>query len=174
MNSLSNRSYRSISKISIKAFFLFSFVVSIYNISCSVNKSATSSNNTDSLALAKTLTAQVDTEYYSKVEKPALFQNGDVNTFISYLKKNTKYPVAALKKKQQGTAIIQFGIDCYGAVKIFSIMKSSGVKLLDDESKRALNSSPKWTPAKTGNKSVGQLMVLQFKFSAVTRTIQIH
>lgn len=160
-------------KKNIPILFVLFIGIAFYTNSCSVKKSTSASSNSDSLALAKNQAALVDTEYYSTVEKTAMFQNGDVNSFISYLKKNTKYPVAALKKKQQGTAFIQFGVDCYGAVKIFSIMKSSGFKLLDDEAKRSIGSSPKWVPAKIGNKSVGQLIVLQVKFNAKTRMVEI-
>ena len=117
---------------------------------------------------------EVDTEYYSMVEKPASFQNGDLVSFCStFLKKNTKYPIPALKKKQQGTVIIQFGVDCFGSLKIFSVLKSSGVKILDDEALRVLKLSPKWSPAKLGNKLVGQIFMLQIKFNARTRSVEI-
>jgi TonB family protein len=118
-------------------------------------------------------TATVDTEYYSMVEKEALFQNGNINTFMVYLKKNTRYPALAQKKKQQGTTAVQFGVDCYGAVKIFAILKSSGSKTLDDEAVRAIKASPKWTPAKVKEKSVGQLFILQIKFNLKTRRVEV-
>ena len=146
----------------------------LIGISCSVKKNVTEANTADTLKPVVTNEPAVDTEYYAMVEKQAMFQNGDVNKYISYLKRNIRYPVYALRHREQGTVIIQFGVDCYGAVKIFSTMKSSGYKILDNEARRIIASSPKWTPAKSGNKSVGQLLVLQIKFDARTRRVEIH
>jgi TonB family protein len=162
-------------RIKLSGYFLIIIIgIAFYTLSCSVKKSVSKTINSDSLAQANNQAAIVDTEYYSIVEKTAKFQNGDVNTYITYLKKNTKYPIYSLRRRQQGTVIIQFGVDCFGTVKIFSVLKSSGFKVLDDEAKRSIGSSPKWTPAKIGNKSVGQLMVLQVHFNAKTRMVEIH
>lgn len=117
--------------------------------------------------------ADIDTEYYSMVEKNAIFQNGDINTFKTYLKKNVKYPANALKKKQQGSAVIQMGVDCYGSVKILSVLKSSGYPLIDNEIKRAIIASPKWIPAQNQGTKVGQLHMLTFIFRLKTRAVEI-
>lgn len=154
----------------VRCFTIFIVFFLLIVSSCSINKKAAGTNTSDALSLA----ANVDTEYYMKVEKPATFQGKDVNAFISYLKTNTKYPVAALKKKQQGLVAIQFGVDCYGNTKFISYLKSSKYKLLDNEAKRAILSSPKWVPAKVGSKSVGQLFILQVKFNAVKKSIEIR
>jgi TonB family protein len=114
-----------------------------------------------------------DTEYYSMVEIPAKFNGGEIKTFITYLTKNIKYPAVALKKRQQGTVAIQFGVDCYGKVHIFSILKSSGVKALDKEASRAISASPVWVPASDKGRPVGQLFLLQIKFNAKTRKVEI-
>ena len=148
-------------------------VILLGSTSCGVKK-ITSTENIEQTQLNKsTLPADIDTEFYDVVEKPAIFQNGDIKTFFVYLKKNTKYPLQALKKNQQGSAVVQFGIDCYGSLKVFSLLKSSGIKLLDNEVLRAIKSSPKWTPAKLTGKSVGQLYMAQIKFSAKTKSIEI-
>jgi|WetSurMetagenome_2_1015567.scaffolds.fasta_scaffold428893_2 TonB family protein len=143
----------------------------ITSASCSLIKKAPAPAETTAPKIEAAAT--VDTEYYSMVEKEALFQNGNINTFMTYLKKNTRYPALAQKKKQQGTAAVQFGVDCYGAVKIFALLKSSGSKILDDEAVRAIKASPKWTPAKVKDKSVGQLFILQIKFNLKTRRVEV-
>ena len=147
-------------------------VILLGSSSCGVKK-VTNTENIEQTQLKNTLPADIDTEFYDVVEKPAIFQNGDIKTFFVYLKKNTKYPLQALKKNQQGSIVVQFGIDCYGSIKVFSILKSSGIKLLDNEVLRAIKSSPKWTPAKLTGKSVGQLYMAQIKFSAKTKSVEI-
>ncbi|HEY9123968.1 MAG TPA: energy transducer TonB [Bacteroidales bacterium] len=114
-----------------------------------------------------------DTEYYAMVETPAKFNGGDIKSFIAYLTKNIKYPAVALKKRQQGTVAIQFGVDCYGKVHVFSVLKSSGVAVLDKEASMAINASPAWTPALDKGRPVGQLFLLQIKFNAKTRKVEI-
>ncbi len=115
----------------------------------------------------------VDTEYYSLVEKPAQFNGGDINNFKIYLKSNIKYPVTALKKRQQGTVVVQFGVNWDGEVEVFSILKSSGYKVLDEEAVRAIKQSPKWIPAQNQNVRVGQLYIIQVSFNVRTRKIEI-
>jgi TonB family protein len=154
-------------KVYYKLFAVAILVVFFLNFSCSLKKSTSTLKAPDTI---KTTVATVDTEYYSQVEKPAVFEGG----FNNYLKKNIKYPLSALKKKQQGLVVIQYGIDCYGSTKIFSILKSSGSTLLDNEAQRAINSSPKWMPAKIGTKSVGQLSLAQIRFKAATKTIEVN
>jgi TonB family protein len=138
--------------------------------SCKPSKAIT---EVDSNKPAQQTEALVDTDYYLTVQKMPEFQGGDINTFITYLQKQIKYPQAALNKKKQGLTAIQIGIDCYGKVNVLSILKSSGSKLLDNEAKRAILTSPKWNPAILDKKAVGKLYVLQFKFNATTRKIEI-
>ena len=141
--------------------------------SCKTKQTVLESPKVDSSALLAAAKPEVDTEYYAVVEKPAIFQNGDINTFVSFLKKNTKYPYNALKRQQHGLVAIQFGVDCYGKVKIISTLKSSGYPLLDKEVIRAISSSPTWIPAQNQGVKVGQLFLLQFTFKFKTRSIEI-
>jgi hypothetical protein len=39
---------------------------------------------------------------------------------------------------------------------------------------RAIKASPKWTPAKVKEKSVGQLFILQIKFNLKTRRVEVR
>ncbi|MGC8803037.1 MAG: energy transducer TonB [Bacteroidales bacterium] len=116
----------------------------------------------------------VDTEYYATVETPARFQGNDIHAFLAYLKKNIKYPPAALRKRQQGTVAVQFGVNWDGKVEVFSVLKSSGYKLLDDEVVRVIGSSPVWEPAQNQKKRVGQLFLVQVTFQARTRKIDVR
>jgi len=115
----------------------------------------------------------VDTEYYATVETPARFQGNDINAFLTYLRKNIKYPVNALRKSQQGTVVVQFGVNWDGKVEVFSVLKSSGYKILDQEVVRAIGSSPAWEPAQHQKKRVGQLFTVQVSFHARTRKIEV-
>ncbi len=150
-------------KIFIICLFLFGFL-----LACNVQKKVVNEP-----APAEPVTPAVDTEYYARVEVPAQFNGADINAFYAYLKKNIKYPAAALKKKQQGLTVVQFGVDWNGNVQVFSVLKSSGFKILDDEVVRVLKSSPPWTPAKMKETKVGQLLMVQVKFNARTRSIEI-
>ena len=147
---------------------LFLFIIFLAILACSTQKSL---KNVEQVKEEKL--PEVDTEYYAMVEKPAVFNNGDIKTFITFIKKSLKYPQAALKKKQQGTTVVQFGIDWNGKLNVFSVLKSSGVKTLDSEVLRCLKSSPVWQPAKNKSQSVGQLFMLQFKFNAKSKSVEI-
>jgi TonB family protein len=149
-------------------------VIIMNSQSCTVQKKSSQTSTIDTSKIVTTpIPADVDTEFYIKVEKPATFKNGDFTAFqTTFLKKSIKYPAAALKKRQQGTVIIQYGIDCYGNLKVFSILKSSGFKVMDNEAVRALKTSPKWEPAMIGKKKVGQLWMIQIKFNAKTGKVE--
>lgn len=112
----------------------------------------------------QTSVMEVDTEYYATVETPAMFNGGDIKTFDLFIKKNIKYPSTALKKKQQGTAYIQFGVSPFGTINYTYVLKSTGFKILDKEAIRVISSSPKWTPAQNATKYVGQLLVIPVEF----------
>jgi TonB family protein len=150
--------------------FILPIVAILFIIACSTQKPAPVAQE----PVKETALPAIDTEYYSMVETPATFNGGDINTFVAtHLKKNTKYPAAALKKRQQGTVVVQFGIDWNGKLNVFSVLKSSGVKTLDDEAVRALKTSPAWQPAKNKTQAVGQLFMLYFKFNAKTKKVEI-
>jgi len=164
MRSIS-KSFFGVFKISVLILFCYIIVFS----SCKPAKTIVESEPTK----PQPAESLVDTDYYLTVQKMPEFQGGDINTFISFIQKQIKYPQAALKKKKQGLTAIQFGVNCYGQVTVLSVLKSSGSTILDNEAKRAILTSPKWTPAKLDNKAVGKLYVLQFKFNATSRKIEI-
>jgi len=51
----------------------------------------------------------------------------------SHLERRKRYPSAAKRQGQQGTAQVRFTIDASGNVKSVSLVRSSGVALLDEE-----------------------------------------
>ena len=114
-----------------KFFFILVVVILFVFPSCKVSKTSHLSN-IDSTNIVKQPESLVDTDYYLTVQRMPEFQGGDINTFISYLQKQIKYPKAALTKKKQGLTAIQIGIDCFGAVHALAILKSSGSNLLDN------------------------------------------
>jgi protein TonB len=51
----------------------------------------------------------------------------------SHLERRKRYPSAARRQGQQGTAQVRFTIDGSGNVQSVSLVRSSGVALLDEE-----------------------------------------
>lgn len=51
----------------------------------------------------------------------------------SHLERRKRYPSAARRQRQQGTAQVRFTIDASGNVQSVSLVRSSGVALLDEE-----------------------------------------
>lgn len=153
--------------------FLLGLLMGIIFISSCKTSEKNISKLTDTIKIQNNPVAQVDTDYYMTVHQMPEFQGGDINVFVKHLKKQIKYPAYAIKKNLQGLVVIQFGVDCYGKVQVFDVLKSSGSKTLDNEAKRVLSASPVWKPAIFDNIPVGKLYVLQFKFSAATRKIEI-
>lgn len=157
--------------MSVRQIILLLTIATLLIPACILKRSTVSS---EKIPTEQTAEPTVDTEYYATVEAPARFQGSDISAFQAYLKKNIKYPAAALKKRQQGTVAVQFGVNWDGKVEVFSVLKSSGYKLLDEEVVRAIKTSPAWEPAKIQNKRVGQLFMVQVSFNARTRKIDIR
>jgi len=87
-----------------------------------------------------------DTPYdFFILEEPPKFRGGDLDKFREWLQRRIIYPPEAQEKGIQGKVILTFVVERDGSVTNVSIVK--GVhKLLDEEAKRAIESSPQWTP----------------------------
>lgn len=78
-------------------------------------------------------------------EKESEFPGG-LSAWTRYLSKNFRYPERALKNNTQGTVGVQFVVNTEGNIEMIDLYKSVEFTL-DDEAKRLIVKSPKWTPA---------------------------
>lgn len=86
-------------------------------------------------------------EIFIYVEEMPSFQGGDLNTFRTYVGKNTRYPESAAEAGIQGRVQVAFVVERDGSVSNVKVLR--GVDpLLDKEAVRVIQSSPKWTPGK--------------------------
>ena len=69
---------------------------------------------------------------------------GEVKPIFTY----DDYPPEALRKHEQGTAVVELTIDDQGRPKACRIVKSSGYKLLDDQTCDLIMSRAKFNPAR--------------------------
>ena len=74
-----------------------------------------------------------------------------------------QYPEEAKEKQIQGRVTLQFTIAKDGNVKDVTVAKSSGSKILDDESVRVVSMSPQWEPGKQNGEPVN----VRFTFPVV-------
>lgn len=75
---------------------------------------------------------------------------GGSQALMSYLAKTIKYPVEAIKNKEQGKVIVQFILDKEGNPTDFKVSQSV-TPLLDAEALRVIKLIKKWKPGKLNN-----------------------
>jgi len=84
-------------------------------------------------------------EAFFIVEVMPSFKGGDINKFREWVIKRTNYPQAAVDNKIAGKVFLTFIVETDGRVSNVTVVK--GVDpLIDNESVRAIQSSPKWSP----------------------------
>ncbi len=81
------------------------------------------------------------------------FNGGDINTFHAWVQGQLKYPAIAQENGLQGQVIITFVVEKDGKVGRVQALTSPDQSLAD-EAIRVLQSSPVWTPARMGDKTV--------------------
>ncbi|HVN56747.1 MAG TPA: TonB family protein [Bacteroidales bacterium] len=97
-------------------------------------------------------------EPFMIVEVKPTFRGGDEKKFRDWVVNRVIYPKEAENKKIHGKVMITFVIERDGSVSNVTILK--GVDpLLDDAAKKAIESSPKWSPGLQRGKPV------RFRFS---------
>ena len=79
------------------------------------------------------------------VEVPPSFRGGDLDKFRDWIQKRVVYPQSAQENGIQGKVYLTFVVERDGTVSNVNIVRGID-KLLDDEAKRAIESSPKWSP----------------------------
>jgi protein TonB len=79
------------------------------------------------------------------VEIMPSFRGGGLTKFMDWVANHTTYPKEAIDKKIRGTVYITFIVEKDGTVSNVTVIK--GVHpLLDEEAKKTISESPKWTP----------------------------
>lgn len=97
------------------------------------------------------------------VDEHATFMGGDIMKFREWVQRNVIYPPEAVENGEFGRITVQFVVTTEGDVTGVTILK--GVSpALDKEVIRVLNSSPKWTPAKSLGENVNQQFVIPVIF----------
>lgn len=87
--------------------------------------------------------------------------NGDL---FKWLGNNIKYPETAQEKGQQGRVGVTFVVKDDGRVADAVIAKTSGIKELDEEALRVVNSMPVWKPGKNNGETVCVAYTLPITF----------
>jgi len=78
------------------------------------------------------------------VETESYFPGG-VPAWIRFLNNNLTYPPKAVRKKVEGTVVVQFIVDKNGALS--NIEAISGPELLQEAAVNVIKNSPNWKPA---------------------------
>ncbi len=100
-------------------------------------------------------------EGYFIVEENAMFQGGDIYSFVNWVNQNLKYPVDA---DVSGRIFLEFSVDTLGTVADIKLLRGIDPKL-DEEAIRVVKSSPKWTPAKQNGVKVKQKITIPVSFT---------
>ena len=123
------------------------FIVGLFFLLCSVAKAQT------------TVSVKSDTSHrkptdstFTKVEIESEFPGG-AKAWNKYLSDNFTYPKAAVRKRIEGTVVVQFIVDRDGKVIDAEVVRSVH-PLLDREALRLIQESPKWKPAIQGGRKV--------------------
>ncbi len=81
------------------------------------------------------------------------FEEGDLDTFRTWLQSNVKYPAEAVKNRIEGVVVVRFVVETDGTAKLQEIMKSPS-QILSDEVVRVVSAAPRWTPGMRNGKPV--------------------
>jgi protein TonB len=102
-------------------------------------------------------------DLYSSVEVMPLFKGGDIEKFREWVLQKTKYPELAMVNNIQGIVYISFIVERDGTVSNVKVVK--GVDpLIDNEAKKTVESSPKWTPGRQSGKAVRVTYLIPLNF----------
>ena len=82
---------------------------------------------------------------FEVVEHMPEFPDGGMSALMEYLKKNIKYPEAAMKKGTQGRVTVQFVVEKDGSIANAKVLRGVDPEL-DKEAVRVVSVMPKWKP----------------------------
>jgi protein TonB len=92
----------------------------------------------------KAVTEEDPNKIFTAVEKDPAFKGG-IEKFYAYLSKNIHYPAIAKENNVQGKVFVTFVVERDGSLTDIKVVRGIGSGC-DEEAKRVLASSPKWTP----------------------------
>ena len=85
-----------------------------------------------------------DTTVHEVCELMPCFKGGDA-ALINYLKKNTRYPISAVRAKEQGRVLVSFIVEKDGSLTHVKVVRKVAAAL-DAEALRVMKLMPKWVP----------------------------
>lgn len=106
--------------------------------------------------------AEDNSDVFNVVEKMPEFEGG-MDGMMSFLQKNIKYPVEAIKNGAQGRVIVQFVVNKDGSIVDANVVKSVSPEL-DAEALRVVQSMPKWIPGEQRGEKVRVQFTLPVQF----------
>lgn len=92
-------------------------------------------------------------EIFTVVEEMPEFPGG-MQQMMKFIQINSIYPNSIKEKNIGGKVFLKFVVSETGEVKDVTVLKSSGVKELDNEAKLMMSYMPKWKPGKQSGKEV--------------------
>lgn len=104
-----------------------------------------------------------DTPFLVAEEMP-LFQGKDLNTFRTWVQSQIRYPAEALKRGIEGRVVLSFIVERDGSVSTIELLQSPD-RILSEEARRVVSSSPKWTPGRQNGHFVRVRYMLPVDFS---------
>ena len=108
---------------------------------------------TDSSSLNNHAFTQGKSEIYTVVEEMPEFPGG-MQQMSKFIQINSRYPQSIKDKSIGGKVFLKFVVTETGTVTDVVILKSSGIKELDEEAKIMMSYMPKWKPGKQNGKEV--------------------
>lgn len=104
-----------------------------------------------------------DTPFLVADEMP-LFQGKGLNTFRTWVQSQIRYPAEALKRGIEGRVVLSFIVERDGSVSTIQLLQSPD-RILSEEARRVVSSSPKWTPGRQNGHLVRVRYMLPVDFS---------
>ncbi len=96
---------------------------------------------------------------FVKVEQMPSFMGGDLSTFRNWFVYEFKIPAEMAEKGIQGKVVVKFVVEKDGSIGGIEFLQSPD-KVYEDEVRRVLMKSPRWTPGKQREQSVRVFYIL--------------
>lgn len=101
----------------------------------------------------------VEEPVFVKVEVMPSFMGGDLNTFRAWFSGEFKIPAIAAENGIQGRVVMKFVIEKDGSIGGIEFLQSPD-KVYEDEARRVLMKSPRWTPGRQRDQLVRVFYIL--------------
>ena len=101
----------------------------------------------------------VEEAAFVKVEIMPSFMGGDLNTFRAWFSGEFKIPAIAAENGIQGRVVMKFVIEKDGSIGGIEFLQSPD-KVYEDEARRVLMKSPRWTPGRQRDQVVRVFYIL--------------